>query len=178
VRKEDRQAILGQGAVRPETPRDRRQRAALEEDLSSSPLRGRRLDLRVRNFRPSAEGYLASLGGPLPYMARLREIDALTAAHAAGLEEAWRALASEEHDPFRFAERWTAVVRRWSFHEVNDLIDRHNRWYPAESRLAMDPATGDYALVNGQDYRRAPLDAGWALARFPADRALAVAAAA
>ena len=64
------------------------------------------------------------------------------------------------------ARRWDELVRGWSFDEVNDLIDRHNRWYPAESRLPMDPLTGDYALVNGEDYRRAPLDAAWALERF------------
>ena len=46
--------------------------------MRDSPLRGRALALRLRNFRPDAGSYLASLGGPLPYMARLREIDALT----------------------------------------------------------------------------------------------------
>jgi len=79
----------------------------------------------------------------------------------------------EADDADQFARRWHGIVGRWSFHEVNDLIDRHNRWYPVESRLPMDPATGDYALVNGRDYRRAPLDAAWALERFPADRAAA-----
>jgi hypothetical protein len=103
-------------------------------------------------------------------MLRLREIDVQTAAHLFELEAAWRSLADEEADASRFATRWRATVRRWSFDEVNDLIDRHNRWYPAESRLPMDPATGDYALVRGEDYRRAPLDGDWALRRFPADR--------
>jgi hypothetical protein len=56
---------------------------------------------------------------------------------------------------------------------VNDLIDRHNRYYPVESRLPMDPKTRDFALIAGEDYRRRPLDAAWALERFPAslDRA-------
>ena len=54
---------------------------------------------------------------------------------------------------------------------MNELIDRHNRWYPAESRLPMDPRTGDYALVNGRSYRRRPLDASWVLERFPSPRA-------
>ena len=66
MRKEERLEILGQGVVKPETPRDRRQRAALEEDLTFSPLVGRPLSLRLRNVRPAADGYLASLGGPLP----------------------------------------------------------------------------------------------------------------
>ena len=77
-------------------------------------------------------------------MQRLQEIDSLTAAH----EEAWHAYAECAAEP----GLWEAVVERWDFTEVNDLIDRHNRWYPAEARLPMDPRTSDYALVNGERY--------------------------
>jgi hypothetical protein len=155
---------MRQGVVLPETPRDRRNLEALEADLRDSPLRGRELPLRLRNFRPDAGSYLASLGGPLPYMARLRDIDALTLEHEQQLAEAYGLLGGD-------AEEWTATARRWDFGEVNELIDRHNRWYPAESRLPMDPRTGDYALVNGRSYRRRPLDASWVLERFPSRRA-------
>lgn len=151
---------MRQGVVLPETPRQRRELQGLEEDVRGSPLTGRELQLRLRNFRPDATSYLASLGGPRPYMLRLREIDVLTAAHEQALAEAY-----EEHagDP----EGWLTLVEGWDFAEVNDLIDRHNRWYPAEARLPMDPRTGDYALVNGERYSKAPLDAGWILQRFP-----------
>ena len=151
---------MRQGIVLPETPRDRRNLEGLEADLRDSPLRGRELPLRLRNFRPDAGSYLASLGGPLPYMARLREIDALTIEHEQRLAAAYETFG-------RDAEAWAAAARRWDFGEVNDLIDRHNRWFPAESRLPMDPRTGDYALVNGRSYRRRPLDASWVLERFP-----------
>ena len=60
------------------------------------------------------------------------------------------------------------MARSYAFDEVNDLVERHNRWYPAESRLPMDPRTGEYALVNGRDYRLPQLDAAWILERFPA----------
>ena len=158
---------------RPETPRERRQLAELDEDLRESPLRGKRLQLRLLNFRPSADGYLSALAGPLPYMVRSREIAEQTAAHEELLRDAWRALAASATDPAAFSASWRAEVERWSFDEVNDLIDRHNRYYPAESRLPMDPRTRTYALVNGQDYRKQPLDAAWALRRFPADLTLA-----
>jgi hypothetical protein len=160
VQRRERERIMRQGVVLPETPRDRRNLEGLEADLRDSPLRGRELALRLRNFRPDAGTYLASLGGPLPYMARLREIDALTAEHERLLAEAREACDGDE-------AAWRTVVQAWDFGEVNDLIERHNRWYPAESRLPMDPKTGDYALVNGRTYRRRPLDAAWALARFP-----------
>lgn len=167
VRREERERILRQGVVSVETPRQRRQHAGLTEDLASSPLRGRPLRLRLRNFVPAADAYLASLGGPLPYMVRLREIEAATREHTERLADAWRLLAHECDDEQVFSARWRGAVQQWSFDEVNDLIARHNRWYPAESRLPMDPRTGDFALVNGKGYRRAPLDAGWALRRFP-----------
>ena len=75
----EREALLREDVPRVQTARERRQLEGVVEDLRSSPLRGRPLPLRLRNFRPAAEGYLASLGGPLPYMVRLREIEAMTA---------------------------------------------------------------------------------------------------
>ena len=93
-------------------------------------------------------------------MQRLRRIGVLIEEHEQGLAEAYDELGG---DP----EAWLALAERWDFSEVNDLIDRHNRWYPAERRLPMDPRTGDHALVNGERYSKAPLDAGWILARVP-----------
>jgi hypothetical protein len=122
----------------------------------------------MRNFRPRADEYLIATRGPLPYMLRLREIEQRTKEHEETLRAAWRALAEEcDGDATRFRRRWHAVAKRTAFDEVNDLIDRHNRWYPAESRLPLDPRRGDYALVNGRDYRLAPLDAEWVLGRYP-----------
>jgi hypothetical protein len=160
VDRRERERIMRQGVVLPETPRDRANLTGLAEDVRDSPYKGRALPLRLRNFRPDADSYLASLGGPLPYMARLRQIAALTAAHELALAEAYEALEGDE-------EAWRALVEGWDFGDVNELIDRHNRWYPVESRLPMDPRTGDYALVNGKSYRREPLGVRWALERFP-----------
>ena len=151
---------MRQGVVLPEAPRDRRNLDGLEQDMRDNPLKGRALPLRLRNFRPDAGSYLASLGGPRPYMGRLRQIAALTAAHERALAEVHASLGD---DP----AAWHALVGAWDFGDVNELIDRHNRWYPAESRLPMDPRTGDYALVNGKSYRREPLDARWVLQLFP-----------
>ena len=167
MRQDEREALLREDVPRAETARERRQLEAVAEDLSSSPLRGRPLPVRLRNFRPAAEGYLASLGGPLPYMQRLREIERLTTAHEEALA-AERARLARESDVDGAAETWRQVAAAWRFDEVNDLIARHNRWYPVEARLPMDPRRGDFALVNGRDYRLRPLDAAWVLERFPA----------
>jgi hypothetical protein len=168
VEKAERDLIMRQGIVLPETPRDRRESAGVEEDLRAITLRGKPLPLRLRNFIPRADAYLAAGRGPLAYMLRLREIEQRTDAHEERLAEAWRALA-ETHgrDPGSFRDAWQATAGEWSFDEVNDLIERHNRWYPVEARLPMDPTTGDYSLVNGRDYRLETLDTAWVLERFP-----------
>ena len=164
----ERQAILGQGATKAETPRERRLREALEADLAGSPVKGRPIRRRLRNFRPTEQTYLAALGGPLPWMRRLRQIEDALDQHERRLEEAWRELATESADDAEaFAEGWRAIADAWSFDEVNDLIDRHNRFFPAEARLPMDPRTRDFVLVNGKPYRREPLGAAWILERFP-----------
>jgi hypothetical protein len=93
-------------------------------------------------------------------MLRARQIDDETERHRARLVEAY-AEHRNEH------EAWRRLVARWDFGDVNDLIERHNRWYPVEARLPMDPRTKDYVKVGGRSYRREPLDANWILAQYP-----------
>jgi hypothetical protein len=165
-----------QGVVLPETPRERRERATLEEDLASIPLTGKPLPVRARLFRPTAEAYLVATRGPLPYMVRLREIEQRVDEHERRLRNAWHELAADcAAQPSRFSREWAARAAQEAFDEVNDLIDRHNRWYPVESRLPMDPRRGDYVLVNGRDYRLEPLDVAWVLGRFSAELSSALA---
>jgi hypothetical protein len=144
---------------------------ALERDrIEDSPLTGRPLPERPRLGRIQLDRYLAALGGPLPYMRRLRRIEDETEAHEQNLATAWRALAAEcGGDATAFARRWRTLARAWSLDAINELIERHNRYYPAESRLPMDPRSGDFVLVRGRPYRLEPLDDAWILARFPPD---------
>jgi hypothetical protein len=164
----EREQILGEWGVREGTARDLLQRRRLERDLQGSEVEARAVPRRLRNFRPAVDRYVASLGGPLPYMVRLREIHEEMSAHEQRLEDAWLELAADVRgDADVFARRWRALAARWSFTAVNELIERHNRFYPAESNLPMDPATGDFVLVGGKPYRKRPLDARWVLERFP-----------
>jgi hypothetical protein len=153
-----------------ESPFERAEREALERATADAPLRGRPLPRRARLGRATLEHYLTALGGPLPYMLRLRLIEDHTRKHERLLGERWRELAETEPTPEDFEAGWNAIAAAWDFSDVNDLVQRHNRWYPVEAQLAMDPRTGDYALVGGRPYRREPLDAAWVLERFPASR--------
>jgi hypothetical protein len=170
VERREREAIMRQGVARAETPRDRAEREALDDDLRSNPLAGAPLRRRLRNFRPDATAQLAALGGPLAWMRRLRAIEIAIQLHETQLEEAQRALRAEYgDDPSGFPGAWQKLADGWDFDEVNELIEKHNQHYPAESRLPMNPRTGDFVLVNGRPYTREPLDADWILTRFPID---------
>ena len=162
-------AIMSQGAIRPETARDREERRVLEADLAVSPLTGKPLEQRLRNFRPGADSAIRALGGPTLWMRRLRTIENEVERHEAELGELWLALAEEATAADEFARRWLETARGWSFAQVNELIHRHNRNFPAEARLPMDPRTRDFVKINGRSYERKPLDEQWILERWPAD---------
>jgi hypothetical protein len=162
--------IMSQGAVRPETARDREERRVLETDLAESPLKGRALPDRPRNFRPDAESAVRALGGPLAWMRRLRAIEDAIDQHERQLGEAWHELAKQVDDPDEFARLWRDTAEQWDFRQVNAFIERHNRFFPAEARLPMDPRTRDFVRINGRDYQREALDAEWILRRWPAER--------
>jgi hypothetical protein len=153
--------IIGEWGVRDVTPPSQVERERLERDRELNPLVGKPLRRRLRNFTADPASYLSSLIGPPAYMRRLRQIEQEEAQHLERLAEAY-----ELHDGDR--EAWRAVAEAWEFGSINELIEKHNRWYPAEARLAMDPRTRDYVKVGGRPYRREPLDAAWVLERFPA----------
>ena len=160
--------IMSQGAIRPETSQDRRERRLLEEEIDSMPIKGRPIRQRLRNFRPDADSAIRALGGPTVWMRRLRAIEDELERHAEQLDAAYQELASEASDPEEFARLWTRTARDWSFATLNELIERHNRNFPAEARLPMDPRTRDFVKINGRPYQREPLDADWILERWPA----------
>ena len=159
MRRTRAEEVLGEWGVRDVTPDQLRERRQVESD-TDNPHTGKPIRRRLRNFKPEADNYVASLGGPRPYMQRLRQIEADTERHLERLAEAY----AESHD----AEAWRRTAERWNFSEVNDLIDRHNRWYPLEARLPMDPRSRDFVKIGGRPYQREPLDMAWILERFPA----------
>ena len=89
--------------------------------------------------------YLGSLGGPLPYMRRLAQIEAETAAHLGASPRPTRST--------RAIPAPGGASQSMGLRAVNDLIDRHNRWFPIESRLPMDPKTARLRQRRRAPYR-------------------------
>jgi hypothetical protein len=152
--------IIGEWGIRDVTPPSAAEREALASEYELNPLVGKALPRRIRAFGAQAHTYLASLAGPPLYMQRARMIDEETKRHQALLAEAYELYGDDPAE-------WRRIAERWNFTEVNDLIERHNKWYPVEARLPMNPKTKDYVEVGGRPYRREPFGADWILRQFP-----------
>jgi hypothetical protein len=99
----------------------------------------------ARNFTIHLEDRVRAMGGPPAYMRRKRDIEDLEARLVASLKahDAKRqaALAARAMDELaRLGDAPRGFVR--SLADLNDLIDRHNRYYPIEANLPIDPKTG------------------------------------
>lgn len=137
----------------------------VRDSLEDSPVQGKPLSRSARRRVRSIEAHMAAAIMPR-HIERLRQIADEIAHHLLRLEREHERLSERAGEDF--PERWRETARRWRFDHVNDLIRRHNEYYPIEARLPMDPRTGDYLGLRGRSHRRTPLDADWILERFPA----------
>ena len=131
----------------------------------------RRISRRSLRNASSVEQYLQA--GVVPrFIERARQIEEGTRRHRTRLQRAYE-WACERHggNPGEFAAYWRSLAEDWRFDDINELIDEHNQWYPAERRLPLNPRTGDYLTIGNRDWRRRRLDASWILEQFPLERA-------
>lgn len=115
-------------------------------------------------------------GGAPAWAVRLKRIELLKDRTLEDLYTAWRATAwAHRRRDGAFAHAWEVRVEAWDFSLVNKLIQRHNKYFPAEANLAMDPRTSDFIGWGGREWRRQPLTMDWALAHYPPILATAMA---
>jgi hypothetical protein len=93
-----------------------------------------------RNFSiPTEERVRAVVAGLPAFVRRLRIIEDLEAAIV-------RLLASGKHER----------QAKWLLERLNDLVSRHNRYYPVEAKLAIDPRTGELLDRDGKHWKPMP----------------------
>lgn len=128
--------------------------------MGDLPLHGRPLPRRPGSGPPTIESVILAAGGPPRFAERLAEIDRLTRDARRRASEMRSALERiyGAGSPLARARLRRALLDL-DLSRANRLIDQHNRYYPIERRLPMDPLTGDYVPVAGGDYRRDALDA-------------------
>ena len=128
----------------------------------------RRIARRSLRSVSSVEQYLQA--GVVPrFIERSRQIEDGIRRHRHRLERAYDWARRQHPDDARaFAEHWRGIAESWRFDDVNDLIDEHNQWYPAERRLPLNPRTGDYLTIGNRPWEREHLTAAWIFRQFPA----------
>ena len=135
-----RKEILGQWGVREENARERAERETLERELEGGAVPGpadRASAASSSTARPRATSpRAAARSRTWCGSARSRARSTVTRRDSASV---WRDLAFVHRgDPAGFARGWSRIAERWDFGGVNELIAKHNRFYPAEARLPMD----------------------------------------
>ncbi|HEX3246832.1 MAG TPA: hypothetical protein VHX16_15620 [Chloroflexota bacterium] len=118
-----------------------------------------------------------AMGGAPAWAVRLKKIETLTDALINNLHDCWVTLAYQHRQqPELFAGAWREQLDELELDVVNELIRRHNRYFPVEANLPMSPRTGDYVAWGGRDWRCSPLTSEWAEQEFPPDFDAAIAA--
>lgn len=87
------------------------------------------------------EQRIRAAGGPPAYMRRKRRIEDMEAAFLRELREVHAKVLADLGDPTAAAEAVSHHVHALDIDRLNDLIDRHNRYYPMEANLRIDPRT-------------------------------------
>lgn len=102
------------------------------------------------------------------YAARKRHIEDLIAQFIATLRSSRAKLVQSgaARDAIERALRERA--ERLDLAQLNGLIDRHNRYFPIEANLPIDPATGGYLLVGRPWQKEEPWDVARLLASLEA----------
>jgi hypothetical protein len=113
--------------------------------MADEPKRPEETSSPVRNFTLTLQDRIrAMMGGPPAWMRRRRRIEDMEAEIVQMIERAGDF--DPAQPPRKIAER---------HRELLELIDRHNRYFPIEARLPMDPATG-VAVERGKPW--APME--------------------
>lgn len=117
---------------------------------------GPSLDAFPMNFRLTIAERVRAAAGVPAYMRRLRRIEDLEEALLMALDEIHQE-ARDETPTIEEAERaFRERADRLDLTLLNDLIDRHNRYYPIEANLPVDVRTKQ-VLQGGKAWRPKPL---------------------
>ena len=95
------------------------------------------------NFRISLDARLRAAAGIPAYIRRKRRIEDLEDAAREALLQVYEQSLSDSGGDEQLARRVTRQrAQAMDVSLLNDLIDRHNRWYPIEANLPTDVSTG------------------------------------
>jgi hypothetical protein len=110
-----------------------------------------------RNFHISTEERVRALAAGAPaWSVRKRRIEDAIARYERTLRDVQDALLVAGASAARIEAKLLERAKRFDIAKTNALIETHNRYYPIEANLPIDPRTGGY-LQLGRLWSREPL---------------------
>lgn len=107
-----------------------------------------------RNFTLRTEDRVRAIAaGPPAFVRRLRAIEDLEEGIVRVLIEHCRDARSAGAAPAELSAHARASAPMRAFERLNDLVERHNRYYPVEANLAILPRTGELVDRTGEPWR-------------------------
>lgn len=123
--------------------RDRQIGEKLASQDIPDTIKGKPLKIPQFNFTISLENKVRSMFGPPYYARRARWIEDMTNRLMEDLAFEYQAMVGKyANDPEVFAQQWKELISSLELDELNDLIDKHNTYYPMEAKLRIDPDSG------------------------------------
>ncbi len=106
-------------------------------------IKGKPLKIPQFNFTISLENKVRSMFGPPHYASRARKIENTTHKLMEDLAFEYTSMLDKfSENPEVFAQQWKGLISSLELDEINDLIDKHNTYYPMEANLQIDPDSG------------------------------------
>jgi hypothetical protein len=149
--------------------------ALLRESIRAAGLEGKPLHLRSTPFTQDPGAVLGGMLGPPAWALRLKQIHDQREALTATLRAAWPEHARRfQGRPAEFADRWRTFVRKLDLATLNNLIAKHNDYYPIEARLRILYPTNKYYVPAGIEWPQRELTVEAILEEYPADLDMAL----
>jgi hypothetical protein len=162
--------IAGRGGRRIDSPRERELAARIDRAIDHIATAGKSLTISASPYPVEVAGYLRAAAGPPAWSRRLARIQQLISELRESL-----AIALAEHR-IRFSGRSQQLQQSWQRHvaaidlaSINELIDKHNLYYPTEAQLRMQWPNGRYILPQGMQFPMPRLTSAALLQEFPWD---------
>jgi hypothetical protein len=107
----------------------------------------RRIEALPMGFKISLAERMRAAAGLPAFIRRKRRIEDLEQATLQALDEIYEdALGEAQGDRGAALEAFRARARELDLGLINDLVDRHNRYYPIEANLPIDVQTGQVMM--------------------------------
>jgi hypothetical protein len=106
----------------------------------------------IRNFTLTVDERIRALtiGAPA-YALRKRKIEDIEEEWVTALVDLRAKLEAKGIAETEIAHALRAKAATFDYRKINDLVAQHNRWYPVEANLRIDPKSGGY-LVYGRPW--------------------------